>query len=112
MDRQKIAFIDFVRFFFLYAWLVREILIGLLGLLILGGVTVSYVEGIPLDQAIYFAFITGLSVGYGDIVPKTGLGCVISIMIGMVGMIFIGMTVAVATRALAKTIKEHLGHSA
>ena len=104
------AFSDFIRLFFRYALYVREVLFGLLVLLTMGGVTFAYVEDIPLDRAIYFAFITGLSIGYGDITPKTGMGCVVSIGIGMIGMIFIGMTVAVATRALADTIGERSEH--
>ena len=63
---------------------------------------------IPLGQGIYFAFITGLSIGYGDISPKTGWGCVVSVGIGMIGMIFVGMTVAIATRALADVTRERM----
>ena len=110
MRKRIHAFSDFVRLFFRYALHVREVLVGLLVLLSLGGVTFSYLEDIPLGRAIYFAFITGLSIGYGDITPKTGMGCVVSIGIGMIGMIFIGMTVAIATRALADTIRVRSEH--
>ena len=105
MHKRRSVFFDFVSHFLRYALFIRHVMIGLLVLLALGGVMISIIEGIPLDRALYFSFITGLSIGYGDIVPKTGWGCVVSVMIGMVGMIFIGMSVAVATRALADTIK-------
>ena len=105
MHKRIHEFSDFVRLFFRYARYVREVLVSLLVLLSLGGVLFSYLEDVPLGQAIYFAFITGLSIGYGDITPQTGMGCVVSIGIGMIGMIFVGMTVAVSTRALADTIK-------
>ncbi|TWU37461.1 potassium channel family protein [Novipirellula artificiosorum] len=104
------AFGDFIRLFVRYGLHVREVLVGLLMLLVLGGVAISYLEDIPLDRAIYFAFITGLSIGYGDITPKTGMGCVVSIGIGIIGMIFVGMTVAVATQALADTIRVRSEH--
>ena len=83
-------------------------LVGLLVLLFLGGFTISRVENLELGDGIYFAFITGLSIGYGDITPATAWGRVVSVLIGLIGMIFVGLTVAVATRALADSIKEHL----
>jgi hypothetical protein len=68
------------------------------------------VEGIKLGDAVYFAFITGLSIGYGDISPETVVGKVMSVVIGLVGMLFIGMTTAIATRALGDTAKRYIGH--
>jgi hypothetical protein len=65
------------------------------------------VENRELGEGIYFAFITGLSIGYGDITPATAWGRVVSVLIGLVGTIFVGLTVAVATRALADSIREH-----
>ena len=61
---------------------------------------------IKLGDALYFAFITGLSIGYGDIAPKTDLGRVVSVAIGLIGVLFVGLTVAVATRALRETAKH------
>jgi hypothetical protein len=98
----------FVRYFFNYAYRVRAVLVGLLLLLVAGGVTISQVEGIALDKAIYFAFITGLSIGYGDITPETAWGRVLSVAIGLIGMVFVGITVAVATRALADSTRREL----
>ncbi len=110
MRNRVSAINDFADHFFRYVMFVREVLVGLLLLLLLGGFLVSYVEDIPLAEAIYFAFITGLSIGYGDITPKTGLGCAVSVAIGAIGMILTGMTVAVATRALADATRERIHH--
>ncbi len=110
MHKRITAFIDFARHFLRYALYVREVLIGLLLLLVLGGFTICHLEKLPLDKAIYFAFITGLSIGYGDITPETPWGRVVSVLIGMIGMVFTGMTIAVATRALNDTIKQRNGH--
>ena len=106
MPRRPRAFITFARYFFRYALYVREVLIGLLVLIVLGGVTISQVERIKLGDAIYFAFITGLSIGYGDIAPETAWGRVVSVAIGLIGLIFAGVTVGVATRALADAIRD------
>ncbi len=106
MGHRASAFITFARHFIRYALYVREVLVGVLLLIVLGGVTISQVEGIELGNAIYFAFITGLSIGYGDITPATAWGRVVSVAIGLTGVVFTGVTVAVATRALADAIKH------
>ena len=106
MQERINSFLDFVSHFFHYAMYIREVLVGLLLLLVLGGVMISYLENIPLDEALYFTFITGLSIGYGDITPKTPWARLASVGIGAIGMILTGMTVAVATRALADTVRE------
>jgi hypothetical protein len=96
----------FVRAFFRSASHVSEVIVSLILLLVLGGVTISQVENIRIGDAIYFAFITGLSIGYGDISPETAIGKVLSVAIGLVGMVFVGITVAIATRALADVARQ------
>ena len=110
MDQQPSTLMAFTRNFFRYVLYVGELLVGLIVLVILGGVAISWVERIELGDAIYFAFITGLSIGYGDIAPVTLWGRVVSVAIGMIGMVFVGLTVAIATRALADTVKHHRPH--
>jgi hypothetical protein len=34
------------------------------------GLLIGFVEGWSLGDAVYFTFVTGLMVGYGDIVPR------------------------------------------
>ena len=106
MGRQSSEFITFASHFIRYAFYLRGVLVGLLILVFLGGFTISRVENLGLGEGIYFAFITGLSIGYGDISPTTAGGRVVSVLIGLIGMIFVGLTVAVATRALADSIRE------
>lgn len=106
MHRRIHEFSTFLRFFFRYWLVVSEVLIGLTMLIILAGVAISFVEERSLGESIYFSCITALSIGYGDVVPTTTAGRIISVFIGCVGMIFIGLTVAVATRALADTVAQ------
>ena len=108
MHKRLTEFSRFIRVFVRYALYVRESLVSLLVLLFLGGFAISILEGIRLGDAIYFAFITGLSIGYGDIAPQTAWGRVVSIAIGLLGTLFVGLSVAVATRALADTVKHNL----
>lgn len=105
--KQRIhAFLTFCRYFLTYVLHVREALIGLVVLICLGALGISSLEGRTLSESIYFAFITALSIGYGDIAPKTPGGRVLSVLIGLVGMVFIGLSVAVATRALGDAVKQ------
>jgi hypothetical protein len=108
MLKRLSVFSEFIRVFVRYALVVRESIASLLVLIVLGGFAISKFEGIKLSDAIYFAFVTGLSIGYGDIAPETAGGRVVSVAIGLVGMVFVGLTVAVATRALADTVKQNL----
>ena len=106
MSHRQSDFSIFVRYFAKYLFIVRHLIIALLVHIVLGGIVISYLEGLGAGDSIYFAFITGLTIGYGDIEPVTALGRVVSVGIGIIGMLFTGLTVAVATRALADTVKE------
>jgi hypothetical protein len=106
MRQRHSDFAIFLRYFVNHLFIVRHVVIGLLVQILLGGVAISYLEGLHVGESMYFAFITGLTVGYGDIEPVTAWGRVVSVGIGIIGMLFTGMSVAVATRALADTVKE------
>jgi hypothetical protein len=106
MNRRLAGFKEFISRLVYYASSIGEVIGLLLLLIVLGGCAIAWLEGVKLGDSIYFAFITGLSIGYGDITPKTELGRVVSVAIGLIGMLFVGCTVAVATRALRDTI-EH-----
>ena len=50
---------------------VWPILSALLALIVALGVAAGLVEGWSLQESIYFAFVSGLTIGYGDLVAKT-----------------------------------------
>jgi hypothetical protein len=104
MPKRMAALIEFYGRFVFYTWQIRETIAILLFFIVLGGWAIAKVESVELGDAIYFSFITGLSIGYGDIHPETVGGKIVSVVIGFVGMIFVGLNVAVATRALADTV--------
>ena len=108
MSTRLSLFVDFIRTFVRYALHIRETIVSLIILITLGGVVFSRLEDHRLSDGIYFAFITGLSIGYGDIAPKTTAGQIVSVAIGFVGVLFVGLMVAIATRALADTAERHL----
>ena len=57
-------------------WPVFSLLIGLMVSL---GLLIGHLEGWKFFEGIYFAFVTGLTVGYGDLVPKLTTSRVVAI---------------------------------
>jgi hypothetical protein len=102
-------FLRFARHFFRLLHFTRGVLLVLLaGLLACtGGMVLT--EGWTLADALYFTMITGMTVGYGDIVPTTGFGRFISVVIAMIGILYVGIVVAIATRALTQAAQEQYG---
>lgn len=99
----------FFRFSFHFwqtVWRVKSIIFGLILLIVIGAVLISSAEQLPFDHALYFAFVTGLTIGYGDIVAITPAGRIISVLLGVIGIMFTGLVVAVAVRSLQQAWKD------
>ena len=99
----------FIRFSFEFwriIWHMRSVNLALFALIVINGWAISYVEKLPFGDALYFAFITGLTIGYGDIVVKTPVGRILAVLIGFIGVLFSGLVIAVAVRALRETVEE------
>jgi predicted permease len=99
-------FITFVRHLFHMLIFVRGVLLSLILILFGFALITAKVDGVPLPDALYFTFITALTVGYGDIVPTTGVTRAISVLTGFIGVIYVGLVVAVSTRALELAVRE------
>ena len=85
--------------------LLRGVMLLLLLLSLGGAVIIWAAEDVGLLDAVYFAAVTGLTVGYGDIVPCSWLGKLASVLIGIVGVVIMGILVAASVRALEFTLK-------
>ena len=96
----------FTSHFFHIAWRFRSVIFGLVALIVIGAMVIAFVEKMPFGDALYFSFVTGLTIGYGEIVAKTVLGRVVALVIGLIGIVFTGMVVAVAVRAVQKSFEE------
>ena len=73
---------------------------GLLGLIVLLGLAAGLVEGWSVQESVYFSFVTGLTIGYGDLVPKTLLARALATLIGATGILVTALVAAVAVKAL------------
>jgi len=102
----------FIRFnaeFWKIMWRIRSIIAFLLLIIISGAYFIALTEQLPFSQALYFSFITGLTIGYGDIVATTAVGQITSIALGITGMLFTGMVVAAAVHALQRASQQVYG---
>lgn len=82
------------------------ILSFLLALMVALGIAISMLEGWPLADGLYFAFVSGLTIGYGDLVPKTLLSRTLAICIGFNGILLTGLVAAAAVQALNTALQE------
>ena len=82
------------------------ILSGILLLMVGPGLLIGYMEGWRTGDALYFTFVTGLTIGYGDLAPQRAVSKVLSIMIGFAGIALTGLVVAVCVQALRATLGE------
>jgi uncharacterized membrane protein len=97
---------SFTYHFFHAIWHVRTIILILIALIVAGAAAVAFVEKMPFADTLYFAFVTGLTIGYGDIVMQTPVGRLVALLIGFIGILFTGLLVAVLVHAVRQSYEE------
>lgn len=70
------------------------------------GVVIGRIEDWRLDEAFYFTFVTGLTIGYGDLTPKHLSARVLALVIGFSGIVLTGLVAAVTVQALNETSRD------
>jgi Ion channel len=68
------------------------------------GLLIGFLEGWSFGDAIYFTFITGLTIGYGDIVPRQAFARVLAVLIGISGLFLTGVIAGIAVYAMHMAI--------
>jgi hypothetical protein len=92
--------IAFLQGFWVGIKVVWPILSALLATMAALGVVVALLEGWRLGDGLYFAFVSGLTIGYGDLVPKGPLARMLAVTIGFTGILLTGLVAAVGVQAL------------
>jgi len=87
---------SFIHIFVRMVWHIRSVFLAIVALIIAGAVVIAGVV----------AFITGLTIGYGDIVATTTFGRIMSVLLGFVGILFTGLVIAVAVHAVREAWTE------
>ena len=91
------------RFFLALGHAIRvtwPVLSAILAIQLALGVLTGFVEGWSLGDAVYFTFITGLTIGYGDLVPRQTLTRALAIGIGFFGLFATALIAAIAVYAM------------
>ncbi len=92
-----------IHFLHAHANLVLELgalIIGLIAFVIVAGVLIARLDGISTEDGIYFAFITALTVGFGDFVPRSRGARTLSVILATIGIVIFGIIVSVTVHAL------------
>jgi voltage-gated potassium channel len=59
-----------------------------------------------MGEAVYFSFITGLTIGYGDIVPRQALTRALAVVIGFGGILLTGLVAGIAVNAMRAILTD------
>lgn len=100
-----------ITFFQLFFWglvLGAPILLVLCFLISGLGLIVGRIEHWKPFDAFYWAYITALTIGYGDMRPTQKSSRVLSIMIGWCGIMFTGLLVAIAVKTASTAFEMHI----
>jgi hypothetical protein len=95
-DLRKQFIIEFGRGL-LIVWPVLSFIIFLMIIL---GFFSAQLEHWPFGMGLYFALITGFTVGYGDIVPHLPLVRAFAVLLAFLGIIMTAIIAAVAVKAM------------
>ena len=76
------------------------VLSGLLLFKAIMGAIVGVIEGWGVWQGVYFAYVTGLTIGYGDLSPRQALTRFLAVVIGFSGVLLTGLVAALAVKAI------------
>ena len=99
-------FVRFSHHFFIIIGRLHAVFLAFFAIILGIAVVIRHTEKMPFGESLYFSFITGLTIGYGDIVVKTPFARLLAVLLGLIGIIFTGIMVAGAIRALEKSLED------
>jgi hypothetical protein len=70
------------------------------------GAVIGTIEGWGLWRGLYFAFITALTIGYGDLVPTHRLTQGLAVVVGFAGITMTGLIAALTVHAFQATRRD------
>jgi hypothetical protein len=70
------------------------------------GLLIGRIESWRVSEALYFTFVTGLTIGYGDFIPHYFVTRFLAIAIGFAGIVLTGLVAAVAVEALRSAARN------
>lgn len=85
---------------------VWPILSGVLLVMVGAGLAIGFLERWGVADALYFTFVTGLTIGYGDLVPQRAASRLLAVVIGFSGILLTGLVAALIVLALQETARS------
>ncbi|ANL44869.1 ion transport 2 family protein [Rhizobium phaseoli] len=82
------------------------ILSGIVSIMVASGLAIWRIEDWRIDEALYFTFVTGLTIGYGDFTPKHVSARILALIIGFAGIVLTGVIAAITVKALNATDRD------
>lgn len=89
--------------------IVSPILSGIVAVMVTCGLLIGRIEGWPVGDALYFTFVTGLTIGYGDFTPHYFSSRLLALVIGFSGIVLTGLVAAISVQALLSSAPERDG---
>ncbi len=105
MRRRQLRRIFFAELFQLIR-LIWPILSGVIFAMVGPGLLIGHIEGWRIVDALYFTFVTGLTIGYGDLTPAHVVSRLLAVAIGLAGIMLTGLIAAVTVQALQVTARK------
>ena len=99
-------FIRFSYHFFTIIGRLHAVFLALFAIILGIAFVIKHLEMLPLGESLYFSFITGLTIGYGDIVVKTPFARLLAVLLELIGIIFTGIMVAGTILAVESSLKD------
>ena len=90
-----------VALFYELVWVV----VALFLIIFIGGILISRFDKMPLAEAIYCAFSTAFKAGFGNLSPKSHGGRIIAICLAFLGIVLVGIFVAIAVKSLETAMR-------
>ena len=88
------------------AHLTWPVLSAILAIELALGLLTGFLEGWSLADTVYFTFITALTIGYGDLVPRQNLTRALAIAIGFFGLFATGLITGIAVHAMRSALTD------
>jgi hypothetical protein len=87
--------------------IIWPILSGVIVAMVGPGLLIGRLEGWAITDSLYFTFVTGLTIGYGDLTPRHVVSRCLAVVIGFSGIVLTGLVAAVSVRALGAATGDH-----
>jgi len=103
--------ITFVKIFLWGIYLMSPVMIVMLVIIMFIGLVVGRIESWTKFDSLYWAFITALTIGYGDMKPTKKRSRMLSILLGTLGIMLTGILVGITVESSSSTFKMHVSPS-